>query len=326
MVTEELKNVKELKGIPEGAPQEFESVFIFKKSSSKVARNGSEFLMVELADKTGTFSVTCFNDTPAFNFFKSTPEGKIVKVNGFSDHYQGRFSPKINQVDLLSEEEISNNGFLESLVEVSPESVDALWEELQGYIASIEHEALRATVAQVMAELGEVFKVCPAAVSMHHAYRSGLLEHTVHVARAGVALLPLYPEVNGDLAIAGVILHDVGKTIEYEGDLSIKRSRTGILQGHVVLGYRIARKAAMQNKLDEDMLERLEHIILSHQGELEWGAAVMASTPEAVFVSHVDNLDAKMGMVQGALRKAVPEDPFSDYIPGLKSSLLLQSL
>jgi len=157
---------------------------------------------------------------------------------------------------------------------------------------------------------------------MHHAYRHGLLEHTTHMARACRALLPLYPEVHADLAMAGILLHDTGKVIEYEGTLAIKRSRRGILQGHVVVGYQLARKAGMKTRLAPDLLERLEHIILSHQGEPEWGAAVYAATPEAVFVSMIDNLDAKMGMVQRALRQAGETDEFSERLPGLSSPLL----
>src|SRR3954471_13849498 len=102
---------------------------------------------------------------------------------------------------------------------------------------------------------------------MHHGHRHGLLEHTVHMARACRALLPLYLEVDGDLAMAGILLHDTGKTIEYEGTLATKRSRRGILQGHVVLGYQLVRKGGIKAKLDAERLERLEHIILSHQGE-----------------------------------------------------------
>lgn len=318
-------NVRELKTIPEGVAQEFESLLIYKKSNSRIARNGSEFLMVELGDKTGGFAVTCFSDTPTFVFFKNTPEGSIVKINGVSDHYQGRFSPKLIQTTVLSKEEIKEN-LLENLIESSPEGVGELWDELQGYITAITHEGLRSTVIQVIEDIEEVFKVCPAAISMHHAYRSGLLEHTVHVTRAGYALLPLYPQVDRNLAIAGMILHDVGKTIEYEGGMTIKKTKTGILQGHVVLGYRMVRKAAMQSKLEGSLLERLEHIILSHQGELEWGAAAMAATPEAVFVSMVDNLDAKMGMVQQALRNTAQTDLFSEYCPGLKSSVLVENI
>ena len=88
----------------------------------------------------------------------------------------------------------------------------------------------------------------------------------------------------------------------------------------------MARKAGMIAKLEPELLERLEHIILSHQGELEWGAAAMAATPEAVFVSMIDNLDARMGMVQYALRHRNEDKPFSDYLPGLKAPLLTQPL
>ncbi|MEY4814269.1 MAG: hypothetical protein RLZZ162_1342 [Verrucomicrobiota bacterium] len=198
----------------------------------------------------------------------------------------------------------------------------ALWAEFETFIEAIGHADLRATVRAVFDDIGANFQCAPAAVAMHHAYRHGLLEHTTHMARACRALLPLYPEVHADLAMAGILLHDTGKVIEYEGTLAIKRSRRGILQGHVVLGYQLARKAGMKTRLAPDLLERLEHIILSHQGEPEWGAAVYAATPEAVFVSMIDNLDAKMGMVQRALRQAGETDEFSERLPGLSSPLL----
>jgi 3'-5' exoribonuclease len=175
----------------------------------------------------------------------------------------------------------------------------------------------------VLDELGPAFLQAPAANSMHHAYRGGLLEHTVHMVRAAQVLLPLYPEVHPGLAIAGVILHDAGKALEYESGLAARKTRLGQLQGHVVLGYRLVRKAALRAHLDEELAGRLEHIILSHQGEPEWGAAVYAATPEAVFVSLVDNLDAKMGMVQRALRQGPVREGFSEFLPGLSSVLLV---
>ena len=158
---------------------------------------------------------------------------------------------------------------------------------------------------------------------MHHAYRHGLLEHSCHLARAARAVLPLYPQVDPSLAIAGTLLHDIGKTVEYTQGLSPRKTRTGILKGHVVLGYRCVRKHGLKNRLAPEVLERLEHIVLSHQGELEWGAAALAATPEAVFVSMVDNLDAKMGMVQAALRNTPSGEEFSEFFPGLKSAVLV---
>jgi 3'-5' exoribonuclease len=250
----------------------------------------------------------------------------VVRIEGRLDYYQGRLSPKLSKVVVLSEDELSAPGLLDTLIETAPEPAALLWQEIDGFIEGIVRPELRATVRAVFDELGESFRWAPAAVSMHHAYRHGLLEHTNHMARACKALLPLYPEVDADLAMAGILLHDTGKTIEYEGTLATKRSRRGILQGHVVLGYQLARKAAMRAKLQADLLERLEHIILSHQGEPEWGAAVRAATPEAVFVSMIDNLDAKMGMVQRALRQAGDTDDFSERLPGLSSPLLTRKI
>jgi len=249
-------------------------------------------------------------------------EGGVVRVEGRVEFYQGRFSPRLARAVVMDEAALSAPGVLDALVETAPEDAEAMWKEFNDCIDAIRHDELRLTVRGVFEEVGAVFRWVPAAVSMHHAYRHGLLEHTLHMARAARALLPHYPQVDADLALAGILLHDTGKCIEYEGTLATKRSRKGILQGHVVLGYQLTRKHGMKARLDAERLERLEHIILSHQGEPEWGAAVYAATPEAVFVSMVDNLDARLGMVQRALRQAGDGEEFSERLPGLSSALL----
>jgi len=318
-----LLTVRELKSpdLNPGAP--FSAVLVIKKLQVKTASNGNPFLSLELGDRGGSFSCTIFGDSPLFDPIKAAGEGSVVRVEGRGDSFQGRFSPKLTKAVALSEEQLAAEpGLVDALVELPPENGDALWTEFQTFIDGIRHDELRMTVRGVFEEIGEIFRYSPAAVAMHHAYRHGLLEHTIHMARACRALLPLYTEVDPDLAMAGILLHDTGKTIEYEGTLATKRSRRGILQGHVVLGYQLARKHGIKARLDADRLERLEHIILSHQGEPEWGAAVYAATPEAVFVSMIDNLDAKMGMVQRALRQADPAAEFSERLPGLSTALL----
>ena len=318
-----LLSVGELKALDASASgRPFTSLLVVKKLAAKTASNGNPFYGAEFGDRTGTFTCTVFGDSPVFETLKEAGEGAVVRIEGKVEYYQGRLSPRLSKAAALSESELGAPGLLENLVEVAPEDSEELWTEFNAFIDAIPHAELRATVRAVIDEIGDAFKWAPAAVAMHHAYRHGLLEHTVHMARACRALLPLYPEVDGSLAMAGILLHDTGKAIEYEGTLSTKRSRRGILQGHVVLGYQLARKAALKAKLDPDRVERLEHIILSHQGEPEWGAAVYAATPEAVFVSMIDNLDAKMGMVQRALRQANPDNEFSERLPGLSSALL----
>lgn len=304
----------------------FASLLVLKKLAAKTASNGNAFFSIELGDRTGSFSCTVFNDSPVFESLKLAGEGAVVRIEGKIEFYQGRLSPRLAKAIALAEAELSAPGVLDNLIETAPEDHQALWLEFQAFIDAIKHDELRMTVRGVFDEIGETFRWSPAAVAMHHAYRHGLLEHTVHMARACKALLPLYTEVDPDLAMAGILLHDTGKAIEYEGTLATKRSRRGILQGHVVLGYQLARKHGIKARLDQDRLERLEHVILSHQGEPEWGAAVYAATPEAVFVSMIDNLDAKMGMVQRALRQADETSEFSERLPGLSAQLLTRKV
>jgi 3'-5' exoribonuclease len=315
--------VRELKALDASANgRPFASLLVLKKLAAKTASNGNAFYSLELGDRTGSFNCTIFNDSPVFDLLKAAGEGAVVRVEGRIEYYQGRLSPRLGRVMALAESELEAPGLLDNLVETAPEPHEVLWTELNGFIENILHPELQATVRGVIDEIGDAFRWAPAAVAMHHAYRHGLLEHTVHMARAARALLPLYPEVDPDLAMAGIVLHDTGKAIEYEGTLTTRRSRRGILQGHVVLGYQLARKHGIRARLDSDRLERLEHIILSHQGEPGWGAAVYAASPDAVFVSMIDNLDAKMGMVQRALRQANPNEEFSERLPGLCTQVL----
>jgi len=319
-------SVRDLKATENGSGRPFASVLLLKRAGTKTAANGNPFLALELGDRTGSFSSNLFSDHPQFELTKNLPEGAAVRVEGKLDYFNGRLSPKIAKLTPLTDAELAAPGLLENLVELAPEDATAMWAEFNACIDAIAHDELRMTTRGVFEEIGEAFRHAPAAIAMHHAYRHGLLEHTLRMARAARALLPLYPEVDANLVLAGILLHDTGKTIEYEGTLSTKRSRRGILQGHVVLGYQLVRKHGLKARLDADRLERLEHIVLSHQGEPEWGAAVYAATPEAVFVSMVDNLDAKLGMVQRALRQATEHDDFSDRLPGLSSQLLVRKL
>ena len=315
--------VRDIKALDRNGADLFSSVLLLRRVTERPTKSGAPFLVLELGDRTGSFSDNCFSDHPAFARVKAMREGAVVRMEAKLDYYNDRLSPRLQVIEELTPELVAATGALSSLVETSPEDPEALWADLQGHIDAIAETGLQATVRSVFEEIGAEFRHTPAAIAMHHAYRHGLLEHTCHVARAGRALLPLYPEVDRDLAIAGLLLHDAGKVFEYQGDLVTTKSRRGLLQGHVVLGYQLVRRAGLKAKLHPDLLERLEHIILSHQGELEWGAAVMAATPEAVFVSHIDNLDAKMGMVQRLLRQATGNEVFSDKHPGLNSQLLL---
>ena len=314
-----MNTIAELKELPREQQVAYECVVVMRKALIRKARNDSEFLSVEFGDRTGVFHHVCFSNSNLFQVFLNVPEGTIFRIRGTTAYYQNRFSPTIVEAEKVPPEELGR--YLEHLVETAPIPLDELWQELQQHIQKITYSPLRETVRTALKELESEFKTTPGAIAMHHAYRCGLLEHTVRMCRACLALLPLYEEVDPDLALAGTILHDIGKALEYTGALATSKSKLGHFHGHVVLGYRQVRRAALKAGLEEELVDRLEHIILSHQGELEWGAATKAATPEAVFVSMVDNLDAKMGMVQYALRTTPDSQEFSEFVAGLGAPL-----
>ena len=319
-------SVQALKQLDNGST--FEIMVVVRKVSKKTSKVGSLFYQIEVGDAVDSFNFNCFEGNAIFKFFQNAPLKcpQIVKLQGVIDFYADKLSPRIKNIEEVVGEDY---GFwLDKLVEKPDESLESLKADLDDCVQQIQYEALKSTVSQVFKDLGSGFFDSVAAVSMHHAYVHGLLEHTVHVAKVTRKMLELYPEVNADLAIAGALLHDVGKVLEYHYSATegIDRTPVGRLQGHVVLGYRLVRSAALRQKLHPAWLERLEHIILSHQGEPEWGAAVYAATPEAVLVGLADNLDAKMAMVHHQLKKALPEQIFSDFVAGLQSKLMTQEL
>jgi 3'-5' exoribonuclease len=319
----DFRTVQELKALDRELAVPFRGIFLLRRKTTKTARNGNPFLSCEFGDASGSFTANCFGDSPLYTALDPADENSIVRIAGTTEYYNERFSPRLTAGEVIRADNAAEEGALDQLIEIPPESEATLWQDLEDAIAAIAHPQLRETVQRVIDETEASLRTTPAAINMHHAYRHGLLEHTVHMLRAARALLPLYPEVDADLALAGIALHDIGKIEEYEGEFSAKTSRIGTLQGHVVIGFRVARKAALQTGLNPDLTERLEHIILSHQGEKEWGAAAMAATPEAVFVSMVDNLDAKMGMVQRVLRNTPKGEAFSKFLPGLQTRVLI---
>ena len=317
-------NIADLKNLKESdAKHSFSCIAVLKGLQARAAKNGSEYLSLEFGDSSGILAAMCFEGSACFNQLRESAVGDAFELSLTADFYQGRFSPKIDGARKLDQEEIDRE--LPRLASVSPCNPEKMREELHQIIGCISYEPLRETVRFAISEAGEKFFTSTAAIKMHHAYVYGLLEHSLKAARMARALLPLYPFIDADLALAGCILHDIGKVEEYSQSLAPDRTRAGMLFGHVVIGYRMVRRAGLKSGLDSPTLERLEHIILSHQGEPEWGAAVRAATPEAVFVSNIDNFDAKMGSVEAALSSAQNENEFTE-VPALRIKMLTSKI
>ena len=148
-------------------------------------------------------------------------------------------------------------------------------------------------------ELRASFRVCPAAKGVHHAYVGGLLEHTLSVFRLCRRIADQYPELDRQALLAGALFHDFGKIREFSGGLANDYTDEGRLLGHLMLGVEMLAPYLAKSGLDEGLQRHLKHLILSHHGELQFGAVRQPHTAEALALHYADNLDAKMAQCRG---------------------------
>ncbi len=271
----------------------------------RLTRGGDPYLTLRLADTSGSVDAVLFSDNP--NFEKAAdPSTVYVAVRGNLER-SPKYGLQLTIADIRPVREDDRElGFDEALLTPStPYDVDAMWDELSGLAGEVAHEKLRETVQLLLKDNEEAARRWPAAQRVHQAYRGGWLEHTLFVARDAQYFSQKYPELDADLLMAGAILHDVGKLVELDGEPTCEYTDEGRLVGHVVLGAQMARKAGEMAGLDGRTLLLLEHLILAHHGEREYGAAVLPKTREAVVLYHIDNIDAKLGI----FRRRVDEDP-----------------
>lgn len=261
-------------------------------------RAGKAYLKCILRDATGEIVARQWTfDESAMDALAETG---FVWVAGYTQQYNGQTQFIIDQVKSV---EVSD-AELASLLPTTTRNIDEMFGELQGILRSLKHPAMLALVDAYLAdeELMANFRRAPAAVSMHHAWIGGLLEHTLQLLNLADRMLPLYPALNRDLVLMGLFLHDLGKTVELTWERGFDYTTEGNLVGHIVRGaIWLQWKAAVAAKnsghrLPGDAMRVIQHIIISHHGQPEFGAAKVPSTPEAIFVAMLDNLDAKTAM------------------------------
>ena len=241
----------------------------------------------------------------------------FVWISGHSQLYNGQVQIILEQIKPMevTEEEIR------ALLPTTRYDINEMYAELNTILGTLEHPAMKALADAYLADenLMANFRLAPAAMSLHHAWIGGLLEHTLQILKLAELMLPLYPQLNRDLILMGLFLHDLGKTAELTWEKGFNYTADGNLIGHIVRGaIWLQFKAAMASKesgqkLPTDALRVLQHIIISHHGVPEFGAAKIPSTPEAVFISLLDNLDAKTQMVLTAAKR---EETLTDDVRG----------
>jgi len=305
-MSEPLLSLREAKAAGFGA--RFGAVCSVTDLATKPTRNGGSYVELAVADASGDAKFKVWSDSPLRPALESVKVGTVVRLGGTVGEYSGRPELKADFLAPLSAEELREPALMGRLTPVSRHDPVRMAAELAELVAAIPHAGLRATVESVLEAHGERFRESVAALGVHHAFRHGLLEHTLRMAKSARALLPLYPFVDPSLALAGVILHDVGKVQEYSrlepGMAKAGFTRAGNLHGHLVLGAFLVREHGAKVGLEPSLRERLEHVVLSHHTLREFGACATPSTPEAVFVARIDELDAKLSAVEEELRKA----------------------
>jgi 3'-5' exoribonuclease len=281
---------------------------------------GGPFLMLLLQDATGEVGAKVFQDVDVAD--AQFDQGEFVAVQAKGNLFNQRFELIVDKIRRVIPEDASLGFREEDCVPCSPRPLDEMWTELQGRIASLSDPHIRQLVTAIVDQNAERLKIWPAARQVHHAYRSGLLEHILKIMDVAVSLATLY-DARRDLVIAGALLHDIGKLQELSYDSAIDYSLEGNLVGHIVIGAAMVRDAVRAiPDFPPDLGLELEHMVLSHHGAKELGSPVKPMTPEAFILAASDDIDAKMNQVRRHIHDDMSEGRFTSYHRYLERVLL----
>ncbi len=275
--------------------QPFDTTFLLYSKERRTARNGKAYLDLEFRDSTGTLRGKLWDcDRVKAEFGVDD----IVHVSGTAEDYLGSL-----QVSVMNIARALENGL--DLVDYLPragQDMEQMYATLLARLEQMPDGPLRDLLLAVMRDPGiaEKYKLAPAATSMHHAFLGGLLVHVTSLCQLADQLCDHYAWLDRSLVLAGVVLHDIGKIEELRFDRAFHYSTRGQLLGHIVISIGIVRKKieAIPN-FPEPLRDRVEHIILSHHGKLEFGSPKEPMFAEALAVHYLDELDSKLESVRG---------------------------
>jgi len=297
--------------------------FLVKHKAQRSTRKGDPYLELVLADRTGTIPARAWAQV-AERYADQFSEGDFVFVEGRTETYRNALqliAESIRKLTAYEKEEGKLPEFDASLlVPATERDVETMWCDLMTLAGSIEPEPLRDLTLRLLEDRQASFEEAPAAIAKHHAYVGGLLEHTLEVATGVDSYVRSQPllGLHRGLSLAGAILHDIGKLEEIENPIAPRHSLSGELVGHILLGRDLVRERAHEfHWPDPKLPQLLEHVLISHHGVLEYGAAVLPKIPEAVCVYHFDNLSAKLNMMRTHAASDSEEGDFTSWNPDL---------
>lgn len=265
-----------------------------------VSNAGKKYLTIVLQDKTGTIDGKKWEiEEGDLEIFAPR---HVVYVEGEANLFKNTL-----QLKILSGTEVPASSVnLDNFVAPAPVAKDVLVKKLDGYLASLKDGELKTLVTAIIAKYRDRFLDWPAAVRNHHAFRSGVLYHSLSMADLAEQVAKLYPTLDRDMLISGCLLHDLGKCIELSGPVATEYTLEGKLLGHINIMADIIREEATRLGISGETPDLLEHMILAHHGKPDFGSPVLPLTREAMALSMIDDFDAKMNMLDKALEGTKP--------------------
>lgn len=286
---------------------------LIKTADVRIAKNGSKFISFTFCDQSGEIMAKFWDASDKdIEQFKS---GRVVFITGKRENYQN--NPQIKIFNLRLPNENEPNDPLE-FVQKAPEDVKKMEKEFNEFFLQIKNPVWNKIVHALIKKFHDNFFTFPAAKKNHHAFAGGLAYHTLSILRLAKAVADEYPFINRSLLYSGAILHDLGKVIELSGPIATQYTLDGNLIGHIVLIDEQIVEVCHQlniNEQDEDVI-LLRHMILAHHGLMEYGSPVQPHIMEAEILHHLDDLDASIQMMKGALDHT-ENGEFSERIFGL---------
>jgi 3'-5' exoribonuclease len=277
-----------------------QGVFLVQHKEIRQKKTGEPYLSLTLADRSGDLDAKMWDNVP--EVMDTFERDSFLKVKGMVQLFQNKPQLTIYRLQLLAESEIDITDFLPA----SQRDRDQMFAEIQGWIAAMTNPHLKALLETIFADpaVALAYRTAPAAKSIHHGWIGGLIEHVLSVCQLAKVTAAHYPDIDFDLLLTGVILHDIGKIHELTYARSLGYSTEGQLIGHITIGVRMVEDALRQLPGFPPLLRDLvEHMILSHHGSLEFGSPKVPMFLEAMLLHQIDNLDSKMEAMRAHIAK-----------------------
>jgi len=269
-----------------------ETFYLIKRSQQGVTQQGKPYMTLYLQDRSGEIEAKLWTVSKE-DMQVLLPEA-LIKVKGDVIDYRNKRQMKIAMYRLATEQDGLN---AKDFVEKAPIDEDTLFESIMDYTLKIENGAMQRIVRKMLAKYKTEFLTYPAAMTNHHDFVSGLAYHVHYMLRTAEALCDIYPSLNRSLLYSGIILHDIGKVKELSGPIGTTYTTEGNLIGHIVIAVEEISMIAAELEIEGEEVLLLKHLILSHHGKLEYGSPKVPMLKEAEILHFIDNIDARMMMM-----------------------------